>query len=101
MFVCKYFTTEAKYLVKFFWIYKPISITLLSVWYYLRSKLLYILAFNFYVYIQLGDDEYRHIYKTYTSSIVWTYESSLVGFGGLDDNLIKGLICVAKCWTCA
>jgi hypothetical protein len=23
--------------------------------------------------------------------------SSLVGFGGLDDNSIKGLTCVAKC----
>jgi hypothetical protein len=27
------------------------------------------------------------------------YESSLVGFGGLNDNLIKGLTCVSKCLT--
>jgi hypothetical protein len=30
-------------------------------------------------------------------NVVRLIESSLVGFGGLDDNPIKGLICVAKC----
>jgi hypothetical protein len=29
------------------------------------------------------------------------YESSCVGFGGLDDNPIKGPVYVAKCWTSA
>jgi hypothetical protein len=39
-------------------------------YYYIRSRIEFILAFTFYVYIQMDDNESRHIYKTHTSSIV-------------------------------
>jgi hypothetical protein len=38
--------------------------------YSLRSKLVFVLDLNFYVYIHLDDDECRHIYRIHTTSIV-------------------------------
>jgi hypothetical protein len=38
--------------------------------YSIRSKIVFILALDIYVYIQLDDDECRHIYRTYTPTIV-------------------------------
>jgi hypothetical protein len=34
-----------------------------------RPKIVSVLALDFYVYIQMDNDEFRHIYKTHTSSI--------------------------------
>jgi hypothetical protein len=33
----------------------------------LRSKIVVLLALDFYVYIQMNDDESKHIYKTHAS----------------------------------
>jgi hypothetical protein len=38
--------------------------------YSIHSKIVFVLALDFYVYIQLDDEEYRHIYETYTPSII-------------------------------
>jgi hypothetical protein len=35
-----------------------------------RSKIVVVLALDFYVYVQMDDDEYSHIYKTNTLIIV-------------------------------
>jgi hypothetical protein len=43
--------------------------------------------------LQPRDNGYQHLRNT----ISRIFESSLVGFGSLDDNPIKGLIGVAKC----
>jgi hypothetical protein len=39
----------------------------------LRPKIVFVLAFGFYVCIQMDDDESIHIYETDTSSIVWSH----------------------------
>jgi hypothetical protein len=41
--------------------------------YFLRSKIVFALVLDFYVYIQLDDDECRYIYETYTPSIIWIH----------------------------
>jgi hypothetical protein len=38
--------------------------------YSLHSKIVVVLALDFYVYIQIDEDTSRHIYKIHTSSIV-------------------------------
>jgi hypothetical protein len=38
--------------------------------YSIHSKIIIVLALYFYVYIQMDDNESRHIYKTYTLIIV-------------------------------
>jgi hypothetical protein len=38
--------------------------------YSLRPKIVLVLALDFYVYIQIDNDESRHIYKTYKPNII-------------------------------
>lgn len=34
-------------------------------------KIVFVLAIDFYVYVQMDDDEYRHVYKTNSPNIYY------------------------------